>query len=133
MRSLKLDRSLVAGVNLDPRLQAVFKGIVNLSRDLDIEIVAEGVETPGEDAFIRSTGCAHAQGYRYGRPMPAAALEARFLAAQEGRISIDEDAYLLLAPHDMPMDAPPTPRFGPGVRAGDVKDDGKLVSSPARS
>jgi len=104
--ALKLDRSLVAGVDQDTRLQAVFKGIVNLGRDLAIDIVAEGVETPGEDAFIRSTACVHAQGYLYGRPMPAAALEAYFLAAQEGSISIDEDAYLLLAPHDLPMDRP---------------------------
>ena len=118
--ALKLDRSLVAGVDQDPRLQAVFKGIVNLTRDLAIDIVAEGVETPGEDAFIRSTGCAHAQGYLYGRPMPAEALEAHFRVAQEGRISIDEDGYLLLAPHDMPMDAPLTPRFGQRLRVGDV-------------
>ncbi|MHB1446734.1 MAG: putative bifunctional diguanylate cyclase/phosphodiesterase [Acidimicrobiales bacterium] len=124
VRSLKLDRSLVAGVNLDHRLQAVFKGIVNLARDLAIEIVAEGVETPGEDAFIRSTGCAHAQGYRYGRPMPAEALEARFQAAQEGRISIDEAGFLLLAPHDLPMDEAPSaaPAAPAAVGAGAAWD-----------
>jgi len=131
--ALKLDRSLVAGVDQDARLQAVFKGIVNLTRDLTIDIVAEGVETPGEDAFIRSTGCAHAQGYLYGRPMPAEVLGVHFLAAEEGRIPIDEAGYLLLGPRDLPMDAPLTPRFGQLVRAGDVEDDGQLVSSPARS
>ncbi len=101
--ALKLDHSLVAGVDLDPRLQAVFKGIVNLARDLAIEIVAEGVETPGEDAFIRSTICAHSQGYHYSRPIPAEVIEAYFRAAEEGRIDIDEAGLLLLAPHDLPM------------------------------
>jgi len=104
--TLKVDRSLVAGVDQDPRLQAVFKGMVNLTRDLAIDIVAEGVETPGEDAFLRSAGCSHAQGYLYGRPMPTEALEVHFRAAEENRISIDEAGYLLLAPHDLPMDGP---------------------------
>ena len=124
--ALKLDRSLVAGVDQDPRLQAVFNGIVNLSRDLTIEIVAEGVETPGEDAFIRSTGCTHAQGYLYGRPMPPAGLEVHFRAAEEGRISIDEDAFLLLGPNDLPMDAPLATRFGQVLGVGDVDFEDRL-------
>ena len=103
--ALKIDRSLVAGVNRDHRLQAVFKGIVNLAGDLAIDVVAEGVETASEDSFIRSTGCPYGQGYLYGRPMSAEAIRACFLAAQEHRISIDEDGFLLLAPQDMPLDA----------------------------
>jgi diguanylate cyclase (GGDEF)-like protein len=110
---MKIDRSLVSGVDRDHRLQAVFTSVANLARDLAIDLVAEGVETAEEDAFVRSTGCPNGQGYFYGRPMPAGRLEALFLAAQSGRIDVDSDGYLLIGSHQFPLDRETTPAFQP--------------------
>ena len=101
---MKIDRSLVAGVDNDRRLQAVFTNVVNLARDLAIDIVAEGVETPEEDAFVRSTGCPYGQGYFYGRPMPAERLEGLFVAAQDNRIDVDSQGFLVLGSDLLPAE-----------------------------
>jgi EAL domain-containing protein (putative c-di-GMP-specific phosphodiesterase class I) len=102
--AMKIDRSLVAGVDRDQRLQAVCTSVVTLARDLAIDLVAEGVETAAEDAFIRGTGCPCSQGYFYGRPMPASALEAVFRSAQNKLIEVDSDGFLLLDSTDLPLD-----------------------------
>lgn len=106
---MKIDRSLVAGVDGDRRLQAVFTNVVNLARDLAIDIVAEGVETPEEDAFVRSTGCPYGQGFLYGRPVPAERIEGLFQAAQSNHIGVDADGFLTLGAGNLPVDGASAP------------------------
>ena len=48
----------------------LFRHLVSLAHQLGFEIIAEGVETEEMHSMITSTGCTHAQGYYYGRPMP---------------------------------------------------------------
>lgn len=68
---LKLDRQfLVAGIH-DRRHTEVIRFILNLAATLDIQTIAEGVETQEQADFLAAMGCPHAQGYFYGRPEPS--------------------------------------------------------------
>jgi diguanylate cyclase (GGDEF)-like protein/PAS domain S-box-containing protein len=80
--ALKLDRSFVHAVETREGA-SIAAAIVKLARGLRIPIVAEGVETDGQLAAIRSLGCRYVQGYHLARPMPEAAAAA-FLRGYEG-------------------------------------------------
>lgn len=66
---LKLDRGFFIG-KYDDRSQQVINGIINLTRDLGIKTVAEGVETESQISFLREIGCDAVQTYIYAKPMP---------------------------------------------------------------
>jgi EAL domain-containing protein (putative c-di-GMP-specific phosphodiesterase class I) len=68
---LKVDQSFVRDLSTDPSDRAIVAAIVNLAHSLDIEVVAEGVETAEQLEFVRKSGCDEVQGYFFGRPMPA--------------------------------------------------------------
>ena len=67
---LKIDQSFVRGVAKDADDEAITKAIINLSRNLGLRVIAEGVETEEQLAFLRSFGCEEIQGYYYSRPLP---------------------------------------------------------------
>jgi diguanylate cyclase (GGDEF)-like protein/PAS domain S-box-containing protein len=69
--TLKMDRSMVKGVDGDPENRAVVAASMDLAHALGLEVVAEGVETAGEMDKLRSMGCDLAQGYYWGRPCSA--------------------------------------------------------------
>jgi diguanylate cyclase (GGDEF)-like protein len=71
---IKVDRSFVKDVLQDPFDADLVKGIVGMGKGLGVKVVAEGVETEQHFAFIRDTGCDHAQGYYLSRPIPASEL-----------------------------------------------------------
>ncbi|MDP1652535.1 MAG: EAL domain-containing response regulator [Rhodocyclaceae bacterium] len=71
---LKIDRSFVHGVGEDETLRAIFKASLTLARQLNMEVVAEGVEDQADWDYLRRAGCDLAQGYFIARPMPAADL-----------------------------------------------------------
>lgn len=73
-RELKIDRAFVSEVDLSRRQQAVVKGIIELARALELEVVAEGVETESQLSELNALGCDSVQGFYLGRPMDAAAL-----------------------------------------------------------
>jgi EAL domain-containing protein (putative c-di-GMP-specific phosphodiesterase class I) len=72
VRELKLDRSLVHGIEHDKRARRVAGLIVELGRDLGVDVLAEGIETEGQLAVLRELGCALGQGWLFGRPVPPA-------------------------------------------------------------
>jgi EAL domain-containing protein (putative c-di-GMP-specific phosphodiesterase class I) len=74
--SLKIDRSFVSELNGTPEGAAVTEAIVRLSQVLQLNTVAEGIETAGQAAELSDLGCRFGQGYLYARPVPAADLEA---------------------------------------------------------
>lgn len=82
--SLKIDRSFVADVDRDPRSAAICRTLIALGHDLDLKIIAEGVERPGQQAWLASNGCDQLQGYLLGRPLPLEALIAQ-LRGDSGR------------------------------------------------
>ena len=73
---LKLDRSFVGNLTSDERAAAIVRSTLQLSRDLGMTMVVEGVEDGDALAALREWGCEFAQGYHIARPMPAE----RFLA-----------------------------------------------------
>ncbi len=83
---IKLDRSFVTGIDSDASAQALVSSVVTLARALGFSVVAEGVETTAQAAFIRQTGIQWAQGYLYARPMPAQDLEAWMLEKRKLRL-----------------------------------------------
>jgi EAL domain-containing protein (putative c-di-GMP-specific phosphodiesterase class I) len=72
---LKLDRSLVQRMTLDRKSAAVMRLIVSLGAELDMEVIAEGVETEEQLQMLRDLSCPQAQGYLFGRPMTAAQVQ----------------------------------------------------------
>jgi diguanylate cyclase (GGDEF)-like protein/PAS domain S-box-containing protein len=72
---LKIDRAFVSGVPHDAEDVAIARAILALARSLDLTPVAEGVETIEQRDFLQAEGCREMQGYLYGEPRPAAALQ----------------------------------------------------------
>jgi EAL domain-containing protein (putative c-di-GMP-specific phosphodiesterase class I) len=68
---LKLDRSLIHRMTVDRKGAAVVRLIVSLGAELDMEVIAEGVETEEQLQMLTDLGCRQAQGYLLGRPMAA--------------------------------------------------------------
>ena len=66
---IKIDKQFVAGMLDSPRHHAVVSMLVGLGRSLDLEVVAEGVETPAQLDVLTALGCAAAQGYLWSRPV----------------------------------------------------------------
>lgn len=65
---VKLDMSLIRGVDSSPVKQRIIRGMVQLCRDMGSEVVVEGVETAGERDALVGCGCGWMQGYLFGRP-----------------------------------------------------------------
>ncbi len=72
---LKIDQSFVRDVLTDPNDAAIARTILNLAQNLDLNVVAEGVETAGQRDFLLRSGCKAFQGYLFGRPVPVAELK----------------------------------------------------------
>ena len=68
---LKIDRSFVQGFEADLDGSAIVRAVIGIGRSLGMEVLAEGVETPGQLDRVREAGCQFAQGYFLGRPAPA--------------------------------------------------------------
>ncbi|WP_018864513.1 EAL domain-containing protein [Thioalkalivibrio sp. ARh3] len=81
LSQLKIDQSFVRDVLDDPNDAAIAQMVVNLAHTLDLDVIAEGVETAEQRAFLFGLGCRHFQGYLYGYPGDLKGLEQAVLAA----------------------------------------------------
>ncbi|OOC51260.1 putative bifunctional diguanylate cyclase/phosphodiesterase [Thioalkalivibrio versutus] len=75
LTTLKIDREFTWGIGNDPDDEAITRAIIGLGKTLKLRVLAEGVETEQQHAFLRDMGCDEVQGFLLGRPMPAAQLE----------------------------------------------------------
>jgi diguanylate cyclase (GGDEF)-like protein/PAS domain S-box-containing protein len=72
---LKIDQSFIRDVLTDPNDAAITRAIVALGQNLGLKIIAEGVETSGQQEFLAEHGCHAYQGYLYSRPLSIEAFE----------------------------------------------------------
>ncbi len=84
---LKIDRSFVADLGANSVNAAIVDSTITMAKHLGLSIMAEGIEEPGVALLLTEMGCREGQGYLFGKPMPAAEIEAK---------------YGLLAPHSAP-------------------------------
>ncbi len=75
MSELKIDRTFITDVARGGRDGALAAAIITLGNELGVQVVAEGVETEEQSAFLISRGCALQQGYLFSKPVPQAAFE----------------------------------------------------------
>jgi diguanylate cyclase (GGDEF)-like protein/PAS domain S-box-containing protein len=73
--TLKIDRSFIGTMHEDDGHRAIVRGIVALAHNLEMHVVAEGIEHPEQLALLRSIGCEYGQGYLFAPPLDAAELE----------------------------------------------------------
>ncbi len=71
---IKIDRSIVAGLDTDPVLSKLVESLVDFGHGCGVRVVAEGIETAGEAAALQALGVDYGQGWHYGRPGPPEAL-----------------------------------------------------------
>lgn len=71
---LKIDRGFVRDLWTDPHDAAIVRSIIQIGKDVGLEVIAEGIETASQEEMLLQMGCTQGQGYRYGKAMPAAQL-----------------------------------------------------------
>ena len=79
--TIKIDRAFLHGLGTSPELMAVIHATVTLVENLNMSSLAEGVEDPAHVAILLALGCRYAQGFLFGRSMPAAEFLAACMAA----------------------------------------------------
>ncbi|GAA6130664.1 putative bifunctional diguanylate cyclase/phosphodiesterase [Halopseudomonas sabulinigri] len=70
---IKIDKSFVQDVLVDEDDATIVRAIIQLGRSLNMEVIAEGVESAEQEAYVIAQGCNEGQGYYYSRPLSAAA------------------------------------------------------------
>jgi diguanylate cyclase (GGDEF)-like protein len=69
---IKIDQSFINRVTASSEAAAIVRAVINLGRDLHMQVIAEGVETEEQVAFLLSQSCGEVQGFKYGHPRPIA-------------------------------------------------------------
>jgi two-component system CheB/CheR fusion protein len=80
IEAVKIDASFLKGIGRNGNDEAIVTGIIKLAHSLGQCVVAEGVETPEQLAFLRASDCDHAQGFLFAKPLPRLDFE-RYLAS----------------------------------------------------
>ena len=71
--AFKIDRSFISRMSTSPRSKELVRTIVTMGVNLELDVIAEGIETDEELDFVRALGCSHGQGYLFSRPVEAEA------------------------------------------------------------
>ncbi|HZW54237.1 MAG TPA: EAL domain-containing protein, partial [Candidatus Elarobacter sp.] len=87
---LKIDRTFIRDVAEDESDRAIVVSIVHVAKAFGLRVVAEGIETEEQAAFVTALGCDDGQGYRFGRPQRFDALLSTIRAAQRPKLRLVE-------------------------------------------
>lgn len=77
--ALKIDQSFIKNVITDEKDAAIITSIVHLAESLSLEVVAEGIETQEQYAYLKALNCQKGQGYFFSKPLPPDEIEQRYL------------------------------------------------------
>jgi diguanylate cyclase len=69
---LKIDQSFVRQISADPDDSTIVSAIIDMGRNLKQRVIAEGIETHEQLAFLQARHCSEGQGYLFSRPLPSA-------------------------------------------------------------
>ena len=112
---IKIDRSFVEGVTTNKASSAIVKATILLASNLDIPVLAEGVERQEHFDFLRAEGCTEVQGYFFGRPQPLS--EIADLVGRKEMGTGRRNATMPAKPQKQEIPARPTV---PAVAAGEI-------------
>lgn len=90
--TLKIDRSFVNGVPTDNHDAAMVRAMITLAHDLNLRVVAEGIETEAQLAFLNQLRCDEGQGYLFAKPLAATAIR-EILASRRAGILVTPTAF----------------------------------------
>lgn len=85
LSTIKIDKSFIRDMGASRRDEGLVRAILQIGRDFDLEVVAEGVETPAQASMLHALGCDFAQGFLYARPVPQEELFATLTQASPPR------------------------------------------------
>jgi len=85
---IKIDKSFVQDLLDDDDDATIVRAIIQLGKSLGMQVIAEGVETAEQEAYIIAQGCHEGQGYHYSKPLPSRELTAFLKQAQRNQVSI---------------------------------------------
>jgi len=85
---IKIDKSFVQDLIDDDDDATIVRAIIQLGKSLGMQVIAEGVETVEQEAYIISEGCHEGQGYLYSKPLPARELLAYLKQAQRSNVEV---------------------------------------------
>lgn len=86
---LKIDRSFVNDIAIDSDGRAVVASIIGLAHNLNLKVIAEGVETPEQIRFLKERGCDELQGYYFSKPLGA---DAFMTLLEDRKLGLPRDA-----------------------------------------
>lgn len=79
INQLKIDQSFVRNINFDQTDEVILQAIIDMAKNLHLDVVAEGIETPSQLRFLESFDCHKFQGFYFGKPMSAGQVEGMFM------------------------------------------------------
>ena len=88
---IKIDTTFIADVTKSREARAIIHALVSLAAELDMEIVAEGIETETQLGYVTGAGCTAAQGFFLGRPVPESVINRRLEMQGRGEEWTEED------------------------------------------
>ncbi len=75
LNQLKIDKSFINDLATDANDVAIVRTIINMAKNMNLDVIAEGVETEKQRAILLSNGCTHFQGYLFSKPVPIEVFE----------------------------------------------------------
>ena len=82
IQKLKIDQSFIKDIVTDPDDRTIISAVTVMAHTMRIKVLAEGVETEEQLAFLRDSGCDEAQGFLFSRPVPAREFEEMIAAGE---------------------------------------------------